>query len=122
MDQIEFIEKLKKYGIEQNFNLYKESLQSPTDPEDKNSEGGKLKELFKSLSAEQQAYFLKSLGMVIEDSVAIILALLDGSSNIGQVGGKFQLYYDKDGERYHINNKEGDDLMTLLYDEADEDE
>ena len=120
MDQIEFIEKLRKYGIEQNLSLYKESLQSPIDLEDKNSEGGKLKELFKSLSIEQQAYFLKSLKLVIEDSVAIILALLDGSSNIGHVGGKFQLYYDKDGERSHINNKDGDDLMTLLYDE-DED-
>jgi len=121
MDQIEFVERLRKYGIDRDMNNYRASLQSPVTKEDLDSIEGRFKKSIQSLSKEKQEYFLTYTKIVVENSVALILSLLDGSSNIGQVGGKFELYYDKDGQRDHINNKEGDDLMTLLYDEDEED-
>ena len=117
MDQIEFIEKLKKYGIEQNMVLTRELLFEPINDKGDNHELIEFKKLFFPLNDESKETIIAYLKQFMEDNLGILLSLLDGSSNIGQVGGKFELYYDKDGERFHINNKEGDDLMTLLYDE-----
>lgn len=120
MDQYEFIEKLKKYGIEQALTDYKALLSAPVPPEELSHDEGKLKAKLQNLTSAEKDTLFNYLKVVIEDSTGIILSLLDGSSNIGQVGGKFQLYYDDDaGQRYHINNKNGDMLMTLLYDEED---
>lgn len=120
MDQVEFVERLRKYGIDRDMSNYRASLQKPVSAEDMDSIEGIFKKSIKSLSKGEQEYFLTYTQIVVENSVALILSLLDGSSNIGQVGGKFELYYEKDGRRDHINNKEGDDLMALLYGEDDE--
>ncbi|WP_046245447.1 hypothetical protein [Hymenobacter terrenus] len=117
MDQIEFIEKLKKYGIEQNMALTRELLFEPINDKGDNLELIQFKKLFLSQSDENKGIIIAYLKQFMEDSMGILLSLLDGASSIGQVGGKFQLYYDKDGERYHINNNDGDYLMTLFYDE-----
>jgi hypothetical protein len=119
MDQFEFIERLKKYGIERDIARYRESLFSPIEASEEDSVEGRFKKSIQSLSKEEQEYFLTYTKIVSENSIGIILSLLDGSSNIG-VSGKFQLYYEQDGQRYHINNKDGDMLMTLLYDEDEE--
>jgi hypothetical protein len=122
MDQIEFIEKLKKHGIDRNMGFTKSLLFEPINPNGDNKELIDFKKLFFSLDDNGKNIVLAYLKQYMEDNIGIILSLLDGSSNIGQVGGKFQLYYDDEaGQRHHINNKDGDMLMTLLYDE-DEDE
>ena len=117
MDQIEFVEKLKKYGIDQNHAIYKEIFAEPLGKDATNAELVHFMNIYQSLDQDKQTIVLDYLKQVITDSVGIILSLLDGSSNIGQTG-KFKLYYEAtDGQTYLINNRKGDCLMTLLYED-----
>ena len=122
MDQYKFIERVKASGIDRDMQRYREALFSPLDERDKESVAARFKESIQSLDKEQQQFFLSYIKIVAENSVGFILSVLDGSTNIGDSGGQFQLYYDEEnGERSHINNKDGDYLMTLFYDEDEDD-
>ena len=105
MDQYKFIERVKASGIDRDMQRYREALFSPLDERDKESVAARFKESIQSLDKEQQQFFLSYIKIVAENSVGFILSVLDGSTNIGDSGGQFQLYYDEEnGERSHINN------------------
>jgi hypothetical protein len=119
MNQIEFIENLKTHGIDRNMALTEELLFEPINEKGDNKELIEFKKIFFAQNDDGKQVILAYLKQFMEDNLGIILSLLDGSSDIG-VTGKFQLYYEQDGQLDHINNKEGDMLMTLLYDEDEE--
>lgn len=121
MDQYKFVERIKTSGIDADMQRYREELFSPINERERESVSARFKESIQSLDKEQQEFFMSYIKIIAENSIGFILSVLDGSTNIGDSGGQFQLYYDEEnGARTHVNSKDGDMLMTLFLDE-DED-
>ncbi|TGE07769.1 hypothetical protein [Hymenobacter fodinae] len=59
MDQIEFVERLKKYGIDQAVADYRAMLLTPVEAKYQSSAQGQLKMKLQALSKEEQEELLK---------------------------------------------------------------
>lgn len=120
MSKEEFLELLKKYGVQENLKNYRTILNQEIIDSATNRPLIEFMKIYKEQSFETKELLILHLQQVIEDSLSIFLGLLDEASNINQKG-KFKLYYEEKGEKPHlVNNKEEDDFLTLWYDDEDE--
>ena len=119
MDKEQFIILLKKYGVEDIMKEYREQLNQKEDINDSDFLKN-FKQYYHSSIEEKKGETLNYIEDILSNGLLILLGLLDGSSNINQ-DGTFKLYYETEGEKpYLVNNREEDDLLTLWYDDDDE--
>ena len=85
MDKEQFIIWLRKYGTEPNVKVYREEFQTNLE-ENQDNVYTELIKYYQSVDNKTKENLIQCIRLIVEDSVSIVLGLLDGTSNINQEG------------------------------------